>query len=152
MSNSINFVGRLGKDSERKQISNGQILKFSVGENVGYGDKKTTNWWNCSLFGKQAEGNLMDYLVKGAQVFIVGEVSFSQGQDGKTYNNVRITHIELVGSRPNQQQTTAPQYGKGNNQGSYGNQQQSAQQNNGGGYSDLEDNLPFASINYNLGW
>lgn len=151
MSNSINFVGRLGKDSERKQITNGQMLKFTVGESVGYGEKKTTNWWNCSLFGKQAEGSLMDYLVKGAQVFIVGEVSFSQGQDGKTYNNLRITHIELVGSRPNQQQATAPQYGKGQNQGGYGNTN-NQQQNSGGGYSDLDDSLPFSSIDYRLGW
>lgn len=152
MSNSINFVGRLGKDSERKQITNGQMLKFTVGESVGYGEKKTTNWWNCSLFGKQAEGSLMDYLVKGAQVFIVGEVTISQGQDGKTYNNLRITHIELTGSRPNQQQTTAPQYGKGNNQSSYGNQQQANNKSAGGGQSNLDDDLPFASINYNLGW
>lgn len=150
MSNSINFVGRLGKDSERKQITNGQMLKFTVGESVGYGDKKTTNWWNCSLFGKQAEGNLMDYLVKGAQVFIVGEVSFSQGQDGKTYNNLRITHIELVGSRPNQQ-TTAPQYGKGQAQGGYGNQQQVNNQSSGGGQSILDDDLPFSKIDYRLG-
>lgn len=128
MSNSINFVGRLGKDSERKQISNGQMLKFSVGESVGWGEKKTTNWWNCSLFGKQAEGNLMDYLVKGAQVFITGEVSFSE-YEGKTYNNLTIKHIELVGSKPNQQQ-----------------------QNSGGGQSTLDDDLPFKSINYNLGW
>lgn len=145
MSNSISFVGRLGKDSERKQISNGNMLKFTVGENVGWGDKKTTNWWNCSLFGKQADGNLMDYLTKGAQVFIVGEVSFSQSQDGKTYNNVNIKHVELVGSRPNQQQTTAPQYGKGTQQngsyqqqGGYGNnqQQQSISQ-------DDDSDLPF---------
>jgi single-strand DNA-binding protein len=152
MSNSINFVGRLGRDSERKQITNGQMLKFTVGESVGYGEKKTTNWWNCSLFGKQAEGSLMDYLVKGAQVFIVGEVSFSQGQDGKTYNNLRITHIELTGSRPNQQQNTAPQCGKGQNQGGYGNQQQANNQSSGGGQSNLDDDLPFSSIDYRLGW
>ena len=54
MSNSISFVGRLGKDSERKATQNGQMLKFSVGENVGWGERKTTNWWNCTLFGKQA--------------------------------------------------------------------------------------------------
>lgn len=136
MSNSISFVGKLGKDSERKATQNGQMLKFSVAENVGWGDRKTVNWWNCSLFGKQAEGTLMDYLTKGTSVFIVGEVSFSE-YEGKTYNNVTIKHIELVGSRDNQQQNTAPkapQYGQKPQQG----YAPKPYQNN-----DLEDLPPF---------
>ena len=138
MSNSISFVGKLGKDSERKATQNGQMLKFSVAENVGWGDRKTVNWWNCSLFGKQAEGSLMDYLTKGASVFIVGEVSFSE-YEGKTYNNVTIKHIELVGSRDAQQQNTAPkapQYGQKPQQGY-------APQNNQPKNNDLDDDLPF---------
>lgn len=137
MSNSISFVGKLGKDSERKATQNGQMLKFSVAENVGWGERKTTNWWNCSLFGKQAEGQLMDYLTKGTQVFIVGEVSFSE-HEGKTYNNVTIKHIELVGSRDTQQQNTAPkapQYGQ--------RQQDYSPQNNQPKNNDLNDDLPF---------
>ena len=144
MSNSISFVGRLGKDSECKATQNGQMLKFSVAENVGWGERKTTNWWNCTLFGKQAEGSLMDYLTKGASVFIVGEVSFSE-YEGKTYNNVTIKHIELVGSRgDSQQQNTvpkAPQYGQ-RNQG-YGQQQPVAGGSPSGLNDDDSDPLPF---------
>lgn len=147
MSNSISFVGKLGKDSERGSYSNGQYLKFSVAENVGWGDKKTVNWWNCTLFGKQAEGSLMDYLLKGAQVFIVGEVSFTQGNDGKTYNNLTIKHIELVGSK--QSSGGASQSNQQSNQQGYSNQPK-PQQNTGGGYSDLEDNLPFMRLDSRL--
>ena len=137
MSNSISFVGKLRKDSERKATQNGQMLKFSVAENVGWGERKTVNWWNCSLFGKQAEGTLMDYLTKGTQVFIVGEVSFSE-YEGKTYNNVTIKHIELVGSRDTQQQNTAPKAPQ------YGQRQQGyAPQNNQPKNNDLDDDLPF---------
>ena len=143
MSNSISFVGRLGKDSERKATQNGQMLKFSVAENVGQGERKTTNWWNCTLFGKQAEGSLMDYLTKGASVFIVGEVSFSE-YEGKTYNNVTIKHIELVGSRGDSQQQNAapkaPQYGQ-RNQG-YGQQPVAGGSENGLNDDD-SDPLPF---------
>ena len=144
MSNSISFVGKLGKDSERKATQNGQMLKFSVAENVGWGDRKTTNWWNCTLFGKQAEGSLMDYLTKGASVFIVGEVSFPE-YEGKTYNNVTIKHIELVGSRSDSQQQNvapkAPQYGQ-RNQG-YG--QKPVAGGSASGLNDDEDDsaLPF---------
>lgn len=148
MSNSISFVGKLGKDSERQSYAKGQFLKFSVAENVGWGDKKTTNWWNCTLFGKQAEGSLMDYLTKGAQVFIVGEVSFTQGNDGKTYNNLTIKHIELIGSK----QSSGGGASQGNQQNSqqgYSNQSK-PQQNTGGGYSDLDDNLPFMRLDSRL--
>lgn len=147
MSNSISFVGKLGKDSERGSYSNGQYLKFSVAENVGWGDKKTTNWWNCTLFGKQAEGSLMDYLLKGAQVFIVGEVSFTQGNDGKTYNNLTIKHIELVGSK--QSNGGASQGSQQNSQQGYAAQPQT-NQNSGGGYSNLDDDLPFMRLDSRL--
>lgn len=146
MSNSISFVGKLGKDSERKATQSGQMLKFSVAENVGWGERKTVNWWNCSLFGKQAEGTLMDYLTKGTQVFIVGEVSFSE-YEGKTYNNVTIKHIELVGSRDTQQQNIAPKAPQ------YGQRPQgyAPKPNAGGGTSDLDDDLPFSYIDSRLG-
>lgn len=137
MSNSISMVAKLGKDSERQSYAKGQFLKFSVAENVGWGDKKTVNWWNCTLFGKQAEGSLMDYLTKGAQVFIVGEVSFTQGNDGKTYNNLTIKHIELVGSK---------QSSGGASQGNQQNSQPKPQQgygNNTNQNNDLSDDLPF---------
>lgn len=143
MSNSISFIGRLGKDSERKQGGGHTFLKFSVGNSVGFGDKKQTIWWNCTVFGKQAEGNLMDYLVKGAQVYIVGEVSFRE-YEGKTYNELAVSKIELIGSRDN---TQKPQ--QQSNQQGYSNQPKPAQ-NSGGGYSDLDDNLPFMRLDSRL--
>lgn len=98
MSNTLIFVGRLTRDAERKQGANGAFLTFSVAEDVGYDDKKKTNFWNCIRSGKQAEGNLVDYLVKGAQVQITGEVSFNEVGE-KSYNNVSVLKVELVGSR-----------------------------------------------------
>lgn len=120
MSNSISFVAKLGKDAERKSIQNGSMLKFSAAENVGWGERKTTNWWNCTIFGKQAESTLIDYLKKGAQVFITGEVSFRE-YEGKTYNELTVKHIELVGGKPQQSQNSPQQqpqqqgYGKPQN-------------------------------------
>ena len=131
MSNTLIFVGRLGKEAEQKQANGKTFLKFSVGENVGYGDSKTTNWWNCTLFGKQAESTLVDYLTKGAQVKIVGEVKFRE-YEGKTYNDVNVQSIELVGSRENQQSQPA----QAPKQSGYGNQ--NTQQR-----KDLDDDLPW---------
>ena len=133
MSNTIIVLGRLAKDAERKQTQSGSLLKFSVGDSVGYGDKKSTNWWNCTIFGKQAEVSLIDYLTKGAQVQVTGEISFRE-YEGKTYNDLKVSRIELVGSRSDSQSSQqAPQA-----QGYAKPQQGYAQQNN-----DLDDPLPF---------
>lgn len=110
MSNTISIVGRLGRDSERKNIGQSTLLEFNVGENVGYGDRKVTNWWSCKLWGKRAEGQLMDYLVKGASVVVFGEVTLRKHED-KMYPEINVTHVELVGqkseskSQPQQQPT-----------------------------------------------
>ena len=110
MSNTIAILGRLGKDSERKQVGQTTLLEFSVGDSVGFGDKKSTNWWRCKIWGKQAEGQLMDYLVKGTQVVVYGEVSLRE-HEGKIYPEIRVNNIDLVGGRnePKQQQGYAPQ-------------------------------------------
>lgn len=146
MSNSISFIGKLGKDSERKQGGGHTFLKFSVANNVGFGDRKSTIWWNCTVFGKQAEGNLMDYLTKGAQVYIVGEVTFRE-YEGKTYNEVAVRTIELIGSR-DKQQAQPQQGGYGSQtQGGYGKQ---PQKNNQGGAGQLDDDLPFMRLDGRL--
>ena len=139
MSNTLIFVGNLTRDCERRQTQNGNVLNFAVAESVGYRPNEKTNFWNCALFGKRADGDFMDYLKKGSKVKIVGEVSFNEN-NGKSYNSVRVIDCELVGGRSDSQQQNpapkAPQYGQRNQVG-YG--QQGQQQNN-----DLdEDGLPF---------
>lgn len=106
------------------------MLEFSVGEKVGFGERETTNWWSCKIWGKRAEGSIMDYLVKGAQVVVFGEATLRKHND-KIYPEINVTHIELVGSRQNQGQQQPQQ------QGGYGSNQQ--QQNN----FDDGDGLPF---------
>lgn len=144
MSNTIAISGRLGKDSERKQAGGSTLLQFSVGDSVGFGEKKTTNWWRCNIWGKQAEGQLMDYLVKGAQVVVYGEVTLRE-HEGKIYPDIRVNNIDLVGSRDT---NSAPKQQAPQQQG-YGQAQPKTTA--GGGTSDLDDDLPFAPIHSILG-
>lgn len=102
MSNSFNAILTLGRDAELKYTpSNMAILSFTGANNVGYGEKKQTIWIRCSIFGKRAEGSLKDYLVKGAKVFVTGELSVREytGKDGinKTSIELNLREIELVG-------------------------------------------------------
>jgi len=64
-----------------------QIAKFSLAVNSGYGDKKKTNWINCTAFGKSAEA-LGKYIFKGSPITIEGHIqtgSYEKKDGTKVY-------------------------------------------------------------------
>lgn len=107
-------AGRLGKDSELRQAGSSQVLSFSVAGDTGFGDRKQSHWFECSLWGNQGVA-LQQYLKKGQQVSIVGEFS-EREYNGKQYKELRVNQIELQGGgqsqgqqQGNSQQRQAPQ-------------------------------------------
>ncbi len=121
MSNVISLTGNLGQDAETRYMTNGTaVLTFSVANATGYGDHKKDTWYRVSLFGKQAESKLKDYLKKGQSVFVSGEFSPNeyQAKDGatKVSYEIRANIVELIGKRDNaeQRQQTAHQEQKRN--------------------------------------
>ena len=131
----VTILGKLGGDVELKDVNGTALAKFSVAQNVGFGDKKSTNWFSVSIWGGQAKSNFVDYLKKGQMVQVVGELS-TREYNGKTYMEVRSYSCNLAGS-----QQQAPQ------QQGYAQPKPQAQPTAGGGTSDLDD-LPFAPIDY----
>ena len=147
--NNWNFTGNLGNPAEVKYLPNGNaVCEFSVAVKSGYGDKEKTNWVRCAMFGKKAEGQLPNYLQKGTQVAISGELELQEweGQNGKgAALSVRVENLDLIGGKPQGQsqgaqnnqgfapQQNAPQQGGyQNNQPQGGFQQQNAPQQQGG--------------------
>jgi single-strand DNA-binding protein len=113
MSNVLSFTGRVGRDAEVRHLPSGQcILTFAVACETGFGDKKKTLWFRVSVFGKRAEGQLVDYLKKGQQVFISGELSENEftGNDGVAKKSLEInaTIIDLIGGSPQTKAQTQP--------------------------------------------
>lgn len=92
-------VGRLGKDAVTRHTQSGDaVTGFSIAMDDGFGDKKVTHWFDCSGWGKRYEA-AAPYLLKGSQVFVTGE----QGEreyEGKIYKTLRLTALDLVGSKP----------------------------------------------------
>ena len=136
--NNWNFTGNLGRDSELRTTTSGHsVLSFSVAVKSGYGDKATTTWANCQLRGKQTE-SMGQYLIKGKQVGITGEVTLRQyqKQDGTHAQSldVFVNKLTLLGGREEGQaaprQPTAQQRPA---------QRQAAQQ----AQDDLDDDIPF---------
>ena len=134
----ITLIGRLGKDVEIKTVGQSTVAKLNVGETVGFGENKSTNWFSCDLWGKQAESKLVDFLTKGREVYISGEFK-AREYNGKIYNEIRINEIRLTsGGQQGQGQQQAPQQQAPRQQG-YAPQQQARQQPP----ADLDDDLPF---------
>ena len=65
--NNCVFDGRLARDAELKDLGENKVCNFSVGSNVGFGDKQKTLWLDCSIWGRRGEA-LNDSLKKGQQV------------------------------------------------------------------------------------
>lgn len=79
--NKISFAGRLAADIEVKNSTKGEpIGNFTVASDVGFGDKKTTNWFRCTLYGKRVD-SVAQFLNKGQQVTIFGQLTLRKWTD-----------------------------------------------------------------------
>jgi single-strand DNA-binding protein len=104
MSNVFSFTGTVGRDAEVRYTPAGlAVLNVNVANNIGFGDKQQTLWIRVALFGKRAEGSLQNYLKKGQQVFVSGELSMNEykANDGSMKTALELTAniIDLVGKR-----------------------------------------------------
>lgn len=114
--NVFTFSGRLGRDAEVRYTPGGTaICSFAVANDTGYGDNKKTQWIDCALFGKRAEGGLPKRLTKGVQVVVSGEVTLNtyakrDGSQGASLQ-VRVNDVDLIGGKgePRQQREPAQQ-------------------------------------------
>lgn len=131
--NVLTITGNLGKDVKVNNVGGSAVADFSVAAKAGYGDKEQTIWVDCALWGKQAESRLIDYLKKGQQVAVSGEMG-TRDYEGKTYITMRVNSITLVGGRNDSQQQQAQQP-----------QQQAPQQSapNYASAPDMDDSIPF---------
>jgi single-strand DNA-binding protein len=133
--NNWNFTGNIGRDCETKHTPSGDIVvSFSVGVQCGYGEKKTTTWANCQMWGKRGE-KVAPYLTKGQLVGVSGEVNMREwaDKDGNKRHNldVRVNDLTLLGrkdAQPRTEQTDTPKENK---------------PPSGGNITDLDNDLPF---------
>ena len=148
--NTFTIVGRIGHDVEVKQAGQTTVAVFNVATDVGFGDKKQSDWYRCQLWGKRAEGGLIQYLVKGAQVVVSGELKqyryHSDGVD-KVSMDININDVALVGGQKqdNGFQQPQQQHPSGTGGGQY---QQQAEQTTSVSESspagqNFEDDIPF---------
>lgn len=107
MSNVMSFVGRVGKDAITREAGSTTVTGFSIANNVGFGEKKQTIWFDCSLWSARGE-KMAPHITKGKELFVSGEVS-QREYDGKTYLQLNVQTIDFVGSQSGGQQQSHQQ-------------------------------------------
>lgn len=138
--NKITFAGRLAADAELRHTPNGDpVCSFRVASDVGYGDRKSTNWFSCQIWGKRGQA-LQEHLSKGSQVTVFGTLTLREweNRDGakQLSPDVRVDEIVLQGGKRDQsQERTAPRHRE--------QPQQQEQYAGGGGFDDMSSDIPF---------
>lgn len=93
--NKVIFCGRTTKDIEMR-YSQGEnsmaIGRFSIAIDRGYGDKKKTSFFNCTIFGKQAE-TFERYVPKGTRVLLECEANQNQYTDK---NGNKVNSVDFI--------------------------------------------------------
>lgn len=106
--NVLTVSGNIGKDAVVRKVGDQSVAGFSLAMKSGYGEKAQTIWLDCSIWGKQAESGLVQYLKKGQFVVLSGELG-TREHEGKTYLTLRVASVTLGGkSEQAQQQPQQP--------------------------------------------
>jgi len=118
--NVATFAGRIGRDAVVRSTSNSNVTGWSIAvdEYAGGGEKRTL-WVDCSMWGDRGE-KLAQYLTKGANVTVTGQVGcrmYESNGETKAVLTLSVRDVTLQGGRqdsegerqaPQQRQQQAP--------------------------------------------
>ena len=154
MAGSLNkalLIGRLGADPEIKLMVNGKsVARLSLATSQSWKDKNTgekkekTEWHRVVVFNEGLVNVVQQYLKKGAQVYIEGQISTRKWKDEQSGQDKYSTEIVIQGYNSSltmlgggggggaiSSDTTAQQISKNTDEGSQSTQ------------NDLDDEIPF---------
>ena len=107
MSGSLNkvlLIGRLGADPEIKQMVNGKnVARLSLATSQNWKDKNTgekkqkTEWHRIVIFNEGLVNVVQQYLKKGAQVYVEGQLSTRKWKDEKSGQDKYSTEVVIQG-------------------------------------------------------
>ena len=102
--NKVLLIGRLGADPEIKQMVNGKsVARLSLATSQSWKDKSTgekkekTEWHRIVVFNEGLVNVIKQYLKKGAQVYIEGQLSTRKWKDEQSGQDKYSTEIIIQG-------------------------------------------------------
>ena len=102
--NKVLLIGRLGSDPEVKQMVNGKnVARLSIATSNTWKDKNTgekkekTEWHRVVIFNEGLVNVVQQYVKKGTQVYIEGQLTTRKWKDEKSGVDRYSTEIILQG-------------------------------------------------------
>tara|TARA_B100000686_G_scaffold239453_1_gene247743 strand:+ start:15 stop:473 length:459 start_codon:yes stop_codon:yes gene_type:complete len=102
--NKVLLIGRLGADPEIKQMVNGKsVARLSLATSQSWKDKNTgekkekTEWHRVVVFNEGLVNVVQQYLKKGAQVYVEGQLSTRKWKDEQSGQDKYSTEILIQG-------------------------------------------------------
>lgn len=141
-------AGNLGKDADVKSVGGQTVCSFNVASTTKVKGEDSTTWIRCSMWGARGE-KLSEYLVKGKSVCVSGGLT-TREYEGKTYIEMRVDDVKLMGSKEQGASGGGGSHGGGKSQSSGGGAAPEKSKGGGGGYDDhdygsgAEGDTPFA--------
>ena len=153
--NKVLLIGRLGNDPETREFPNGgKVCNFSLATSDSWKDNNTgerqerTSWHNIAIFNERLAEIAEQYLKKGSQIYVEGQLETRKWQD-QSGNDRYSTEVVL---RPYRGELTLlDSRSETNNLGSALDQQSISHNNSLEGSAsgeseilgDLDDEIPF---------
>ena len=102
--NKVLLIGRLGADPEIKQMVNGKsVARLSLATSQSWKDKNTgekkekTEWHRVVVFNEGLVNVVQQYLKKGAQIYVEGQLTTRKWKDEQSGQDKYSTEILIQG-------------------------------------------------------
>ena len=147
--NKVQIIGRLGADPEIKQMVNGKnVARLSVATSQSWKDKSSgerkekTEWHRIVIFNEGLVNVVQQYVKKGANVYIEGQLSTRKWKDEATGQAKYSTEVVLQGY--NSSLTMLDSRNSGSNSNLVSENKSSLPNDNlNQDNSELDDEIPF---------
>ena len=144
--NKVLLIGRLGADPEIKQMVNGKsVARLSLATSQTWKDKNSgekkekTEWHRVVVFNEGLVKVVQQYLKKGAQVYVEGQLNTRKWKDEQSGQDKYSTEVVIQGYN-----SSLTMLGGGNqNHISSQASKQSVDDNSQVPENDLDDDIPF---------
>ena len=144
--NKVLLIGRLGADPEIKQMVNGKsVARLSLATSQSWKDKNTgekkekTEWHRIVVFNEGLVNVVKQYLKKGAQIYVEGQISTRKWKDEKSGQDRYSTEVVIQGYN-----SSLTMLGGGNQNQKISDKNKDNTENvNESPQNDLDDEIPF---------
>jgi len=144
--NKVLLIGRLGADPEIKQMVNGKsVARLSLATSQTWKDKNSgekkekTEWHRIVVFNEGLVNVVQQYLKKGAQIYVEGQISTRKWKDEQSGQDKYSTEVIIQGYN-----SSLTMLGGGNqNTSSSQETKQNFDDSSQSGQNDLDDDIPF---------